>query len=77
MRIVLVAAIFQNSTLIADRLANSTQPLVPERVVTLGDSPRGAETGLFQSIMQVLMTWQHISDVEPPTPMPTSQKEAA
>ena len=58
--------------LIAQQLAHSEQPLVPERVVTLGGGDgKGADAGLFQSIMQVLMTWQNIGDTEP-TKMPTS-----
>ncbi len=65
--------------LVAQQLAHSEQPLVPERVVTLGGDGKqtGAESGLFQSIMQVLMTWQNIGDTPPPTPMPPQEKKAA
>jgi uncharacterized membrane protein YqiK len=63
--------------LIAAQLSNSKQPLVPERVVTLGEGSRGADASLFQSIMQVLMTWEHVKDAEPPTPMPPAEKQAA
>ena len=54
--------------LLADRLADSKQPLVPERVVMLsggggagtGSPSSNGEVGLFQSILQVLTTWQTI-----------------
>lgn len=70
--------------LMAGQLANSTQPLVPERVVIfgqggLGDGKTGAEIGLFQSIMQVLTTWQNIGGFEekPKTPpvQPAAESE--
>ncbi len=66
--------------LVAGELSHSTQPLVPERVVIIGgDGQRAADTGLFQNIMQVLMTWQNIGDGEPPkpTPMPPAERKAA
>jgi uncharacterized membrane protein YqiK len=63
--------------LVAQQLAHSEQPLVPERVVLLGghDGKEAAETGLFQSILQVLTTWKEIGDEpEPPKPAPESVK---
>ncbi|HSI12348.1 MAG TPA: SPFH domain-containing protein [Chthoniobacter sp.] len=48
-------------SLVSQQLAHSEQPLVPERVVLFGqggDGKASAETGLFQSLMQVLTTWQ-------------------
>jgi len=67
--------------LVAQQLAHSEQPLVPERVVMLGgDQKNAGELGLFQSIMQVMMTWQSVSDTEPPvtpTPMPPAERKAA
>ena len=68
--------------LVAAQLAQSEQPLVPERVVILGgEQQRAGELGLFQSIMQVLMTWNNIGDTEPPapapTPMPPAERKAA
>ncbi|HEY3902155.1 MAG TPA: SPFH domain-containing protein [Chthoniobacter sp.] len=52
-------------SLVAEQLVHSEQPLVPERVVLFGQNGDGkgsAETGLFQSILQVLTTWQNIGD---------------
>jgi len=48
--------------LVSGQLANSTQPLVPERVVLFGDGngKNHSEIGLFQSILQVLTTWENI-----------------
>ncbi len=55
--------------LIAAQLANSKQPLVPERVVLLGGNgdgkpgaPGSGEVGLFQAIMQMLAAWQHMAE---------------
>jgi uncharacterized membrane protein YqiK len=52
--------------LLADRLADSKQPLVPERVVMLGGNggPGGnnGEAGLFQSLLQVLTTWKTMDE---------------
>ncbi|MEO8754949.1 MAG: SPFH domain-containing protein, partial [Casimicrobiaceae bacterium] len=59
--------------LVAQQLAHSSQPLVPERVVLLGggDGKDAVETGLFQSILQVMTAWKEIdSDPEPPRPAP-------
>jgi len=64
--------------LIAGQLANSKQPLVPERVVLFGQGEgKGApETGLFQSILQVLTAWQNIGgETEPPKPAPKPKPE--
>ncbi len=62
--------------LIGAQLANSKQPLVPERVVLLGGSgdsvggaPGSGEVGIFQAIMQMLAAWQHMA--EPPAPVKT------
>jgi uncharacterized membrane protein YqiK len=48
--------------LVSGQLANSKQPLVPERVVLFGDGggKNHSEIGLFQSILQVLTTWENI-----------------
>jgi len=48
--------------LVSGQLANSKQPLVPERVVLFGDGggKSHSEIGLFQSILQVLTTWENI-----------------
>ena len=65
--------------LVAAQLANSTQPLVPERVVLLGgngDGQNSAEVGLFQSILKVLTAWQTVS-AEPEAPKPPADKLAA
>ncbi len=64
--------------LVAQQLAHSSQPLVPERVVLMGgsDGKNAVETGLFQSILQVMTAWKEI-DAEPepsrpgPEPLPT------
>jgi uncharacterized membrane protein YqiK len=59
--------------LVAQQLAQSEQPLVPERVVLFGngDGKNAAEVGLFQSILQVLTAWKEIdADSEPPKPTP-------
>jgi len=59
--------------LVAQQLAHSEQPLVPERVVLLGggDGKDAVETGLFQSILQVLTAWKEIdNEPEPPRPAP-------
>lgn len=65
--------------LVAQQLAHSEQPLVPERVVLLGENGNGkaAEVGLFQSILQVLTTWQEMkTDPEPPKPTPVDKLAA-
>ena len=57
--------------LVSGQLANSTQPLVPERVVLFGDGggKSHSEIGLFQSILQVLTTWENIGGkIDLPTP---------
>jgi uncharacterized membrane protein YqiK len=59
--------------LVAQQLAHSEQPLVPERVVLLGGQgeKNASEVGLFQAILQVMTTWQEVkSDPEPPKPKP-------
>ena len=57
--------------LVAAKLADSKQPLVPERVVLLGgDGKSAAETGLFQTLMQVLATWQAMNPHEQSGPRP-------
>lgn len=53
--------------LIAQQLAHSQQPLVPERVVMLGGqggsgAQQGGEVGLFQAILQVLTTWEQVKE---------------
>ena len=65
--------------LIAAQLANSTQPLVPERVVLMGGNGEGkdaAQTGLFQAVLQVLTAWQTVN-AEPAPPKPAKDKLAA
>jgi uncharacterized membrane protein YqiK len=64
--------------LVAQQLAHSEQPLVPERVVLLGGQgeKNGAEVGLFQAILQVLTTWQEVKDPEPPKPTPIDKLAA-
>ena len=66
--------------LVAQQLAHSEQPLVPERVVLLGGKEggagNGAEVGLFQAILQVMTTWQEIK-AEPPGPHPYEDRPAA
>jgi uncharacterized membrane protein YqiK len=49
--------------LMATQLAQSKQPLVPERLVILGgqgaaDGPQSAQASLFHTLMSVLTTWQ-------------------
>ena len=63
--------------LVAQQLANSTQPLVPERVVLMGGNGDGqnAEVGPFQSILKVLTAWQTVSP-EPEPPKPAAKLEA-
>ena len=67
--------------LVAQQLAHSTQPLVPERVVLMGgggDDKDAAQTGLFQSILQVMTAWKEIdAEPEPPAPEPVKPKLAA
>ena len=52
--------------LLADRLADSKQPLVPERVVMMGGNGgqggSNGEAGLFQSLLQVLTTWKTLDE---------------
>jgi uncharacterized membrane protein YqiK len=60
--------------LVAQQLAHSEQPLVPERLVVLGGNgadgkAAGGEHGLFQAILQVLTAWQNIGETNAPTPM--------
>src|SRR3954471_9138204 len=59
-------------TRIAAQLADSEQPLVPERVVLMGDNgdyKNAAQTGLFQAVLQVLTAWQTVNaEPEPPQP---------
>jgi uncharacterized membrane protein YqiK len=65
--------------LVAAQLANSTQPLVPERVVLMGGGGDGkdvAQTGLFQAVLQVLTAWQTVN-AEPEPAKPASDKLAA
>jgi uncharacterized membrane protein YqiK len=66
-------------SIVSQQLAHSEQPLVPERVVLFGQGGDGkapAEVGLFQSIMQVLTTWQSIGGFsespKPPVAPPSS-----
>jgi uncharacterized membrane protein YqiK len=69
--------------LVATQLAHSEQPLVPERVVIMGgDGKSSGEIGLFQTLMQVLTTWQTAGDpdlrsVPKPTPPDPADKQAA
>jgi len=64
-------------SIVSQQLAHSDQPLVPERVVLFGqggDGKTSAETGLFQSIMQVLTTWQNIGGFEEKPKAPAGPK---
>lgn len=64
-------------SIVSQQLAHSEQPLVPERVVLFGQGGDGktpAETGLFQSIMQVLTTWQNIGGFNEPPKAPKTPK---
>jgi len=67
--------------LVAQQLSHSTQPLVPERVVLMGgagEDQNAAQTGLFQSILQVMTAWKEIdAEPEPPRPEPVKPKLAA
>src|SRR5262249_40953907 len=63
-------------SLVSQQLSHSVQPLVPERVVLFGNGHNGdgkasTETGLFQSIMQILTTWQNLSGSDEPVKGPT------
>lgn len=54
---------------ITDKLAGSTQPLVPQKLIVLGGGDStGAQGGLFQAVMQVLTTWQVMQDDKPAEP---------
>jgi uncharacterized membrane protein YqiK len=56
--------------LMATQLAQSTQPLVPERLVILGgqggpgEGSASPQTSLFQTLMSVLTTWQATQQVQ-------------
>ena len=61
--------------LMATQLAQSTQPLVPERLVILGGQGCGTDgntpspqTSLFQTLMSVLTTWQATQQVQEEKP---------
>jgi uncharacterized membrane protein YqiK len=61
--------------LVAQQLAHSEQPLVPERLVVFGGNGEdgrasGGEHGLFQAILQVVTAWQSIGETKSPTPIP-------
>jgi hypothetical protein len=64
--------------LVAQQLAHSEQPLVPERVVLLGGGgeKNASEVGLFQAILQVLTTWQEIKPEPPAPPRPVDDLAA-
>ncbi len=48
---------------ITDKLTESKQPLVPERLIMLGGAEgSNSQASLFQAIMQVLTTWQVIRE---------------
>lgn len=64
-------------SLVSQQLAHSEQPLVPERVVLFGqggDGKASAETGLFQSLMQVLTTWQTMGGFDEMSKAPAAPK---
>jgi hypothetical protein len=64
--------------MISQQLIHSEQPLVPERVVLFGQNGDGkgaGETGLFQSIIQVLTTWQNIGGDAPSRPKATPEEK--
>ena len=57
--------------LMATQLAQSVQPLVPERLVILGgqgDGNASPQTSLFQTLMSVLTTWQATQQVQEEKP---------
>ena len=57
--------------LMATQLAQSVQPLVPERLVILGGQGEGnasPQTSLFQTLMSVLTTWQATQQVQEEKP---------
>lgn len=55
---------------ITDKLADSKQPLVPERLIVLGGGNEDNKTqaSLFQAVMQVLTTWQVMQEDAKDTP---------
>jgi uncharacterized membrane protein YqiK len=63
--------------LVTQQLAQSKQPLVPERVVMFGEGGKASEVGLFQSVMQLLTAWQTVSEIAPPEKAAPSRETAA
>lgn len=53
--------------LVASELANSKQPLVPEKLVMLGgDGKEAAQAGVFQAMIQLLTAWDTLKEVDAP-----------
>jgi len=51
--------------LVASELANSKQPLVPEKLVMLGgDGKDAAQAGVFQAMIQLLTAWDTLKEVD-------------
>lgn len=69
--------------LVASELADSKQPLVPEKLVMLGGEGGGssAQAGVFQAMMQLLTAWDTLKEESPgiagPPPAPESRQDAA
>jgi uncharacterized membrane protein YqiK len=55
--------------LVASELANSTQPLVPEKLVMLGgEGKEAAQAGVFQAMIQLLTAWDSLKDPDETEP---------
>lgn len=53
--------------LVASELADSKQPLVPEKLVMLGgDGKESAQAGVFQAMIQLLTAWDTLKEVDVP-----------
>ncbi|RYD46525.1 MAG: hypothetical protein EOP83_29520, partial [Verrucomicrobiaceae bacterium] len=66
--------------LVAGELANSKQPLVPEKLVMLGGTEgggAGAQAGIFQAMMQLLTAWDNLREEPIPEVIPAEPPKAA
>jgi uncharacterized membrane protein YqiK len=66
--------------LVAGELANSKQPLVPEKLVMLGGGEgggAGAQAGIFQAMMQLLTAWDNLKEEPAPQEFPAEPPKAA
>jgi uncharacterized membrane protein YqiK len=64
--------------LVACELAQSKQPLVPEKLVMLGsDGKEGAQAGIFQAMMQLLTAWDSLKEEQAPEEVPAEPPKAA